>query len=116
MAQAIARAKFLRIAPRKLRLVADLVRGKKVADARSILQYTVKAGAPILGKVLASAVANAESKAAETRERIDTDDMVVSKLLVNEGLMFRRIQPRARGHRTMLRKRTSHIELIISEG
>ena len=77
MAEAVARARFLRVAPRKMRLVADLIRGRKVAEARDILDYTSKAGAPVLRKILDSAVANAESKAAETRQRIDTDEFVV---------------------------------------
>lgn len=115
MAEAIARGKFLRVAPRKMRLVADLIRGRKVAEARDILDYTPKAGAPLLRKILDSAVANAESKAAETRQRIDTDEYVISELLIDGGLTIKRVQPRARGRRNLIRKRTSHVRLVIAE-
>ena len=115
MANAKARARTVRIAPRKMRLVADMIRGKKVAEAREILTFTLKASAPILKKVLDSAVANAESVAAETRERIDTDDMIVNTILINEGQTIKRYQPRARGRASKIRKRTSHVELTISD-
>lgn len=115
MAQAIASVRMVRVAPRKARYVADLIRGKKVSEARDILLFTPKAASPIIRKVLESAVANAENKAAETRERIDTDDMVVSQILVNEGITIKRFQPAPRGRAMMVRKRTSHIELVISD-
>jgi large subunit ribosomal protein L22 len=115
MAEAIAKARFLRVAPRKMRLVADLIRGLKVQDAREILQYTRRGAAPVLRKVLESAVANAEHAAAEQRERIDTDEMVVHELLVDEGFTIKRAQPRARGRRCMIRKRTSHVALRIRD-
>ncbi len=114
MPVAIARAKHLRVSPRKLRLVADLIRGKKVAEARDILQFTVKGGSPLLSKVLDSAVANAESKAAEKRERIDTDEMVISKIQVNDGLTLKRFRSAPRSRAVRIRKRMSHVELIIS--
>ena len=115
MPEALAKAKHLRISPRKLRLVADLVRGRKVRDARDILAYCVKGGAPLIKKVLESAVANAESKAAESRLRIDTDTMVISQLLVNEGFTMKRMQAAPRGRRCLIRKRTSHVELWITD-
>ncbi len=115
MAMAIARARYLRIAPRKLRLVADLIRGKKVEEARNILRFTPKAGAPLLQKVLESAVANAENKAAENRERIDTDEMTVRQLMVNGGRTLRKYQAAPRGRAVRIRKRTSHVELVISD-
>ena len=115
MAQAIASVRMVRVAPRKARYVADLIRGKKVSEARDILLFTPKAASPIIRKVLESAVANAENKAAETRERIDTDEMVVSQIMVNEGITIKRFQPAPRGRAMMVRKRTSHIELVISD-
>jgi large subunit ribosomal protein L22 len=115
MPVATARARHLRVSPRKLRLVADLIRGKKVAEARDILQFTVKGGSPMLSKVLDSAVANAESKAAERRERLDTDEMVVSKVVVNDGLTMKRFRPAARSRAVRIRKRMSHVELVISD-
>lgn len=115
MAAAIARAKWLRIAPRKMRLVVNLIRGKTVGEARSILLYTVKRGAPIVGKVLESAVANAESAAAERRERINTDDMIVTKIYVDEGPTLKKFQPQPRGRATRIRKRSSHVTLTIAD-
>jgi large subunit ribosomal protein L22 len=115
MAEAIARARFIRIAPRKLRLAADLIRGKSVEEARDALAFTIKGAAPVLAKVLESAVANAESKAAETRQRIDTDEMVVSHVLINEGPTMKRIHFQPRGRAARVRKRMSHIELKISD-
>jgi large subunit ribosomal protein L22 len=110
----MARAKYLRIAPRKVRLVADLIRGKKVSEARTILQYTVKGSAPMLSKLLESAVANAENAAAERRERIDTDEMVVDKVWVDGGPTRKKFQPQPRGRAARIRKRTSHINLSIT--
>lgn len=115
MAEATAKAKFIRIAPRKVRLVADMVRGQKVAMARDVLSVTPRGAAPILKKLLDSAVANAESRAAENRERIDSDEMVISELLVDGGLTIKRVQPRARGRRCLIRKRTSNVQLRISD-
>lgn len=115
MAAAIARARWLRIAPRKVRLVVDLIRGKKVSEARTILLYTVKRGAPIVSKVLESAVANAESAAAERRERVNTDDMIVTKVYVDEGPTTKKFQPQPRGRAARIRKRSSHVTLSISD-
>ena len=115
MATAIARGRTIRIAPRKMRLVADLIRGKKVSEARDILVYTPKAAAPIIKKILDSAAANAESIAAEEGVRVDPDEMRVSKIIVNEGVTIKRFKPAPRGRAVRIRKRTSHVELVISE-
>jgi large subunit ribosomal protein L22 len=113
MAVSKARAKYLRIAPRKVRLVADLIRGKTVAQARTILEYTVKRTAPMMRKLLDSAVANAESLASERRERIDTDDMIVDTVFVDSGPTVKRYLQQPRGRATRVRKRSSHITLSI---
>lgn len=115
MATATASVRTIRLSPRKTRLVADLIRGKKVADARDILAYMPQASAPVIKKILESAVANAENAAAETRERIDTDEMIVATIMVNEGQTIKRFRPRARGSASPIRKRTSHIELTITD-
>lgn len=115
MASAIASARTLRIAPRKMRLVADLVRGKKVAEARDILRFTQKDAAPLIRKVLESACANAESKAAEEGMRIDPDEMRITNIQVNEGMTIKRFRPAPRGRAVRVRKRTSHLELVIED-
>ncbi len=113
MANAKASAKQIGIPPRKVRLVADQIRGKRVAAARAILQFTEKSCAPVLRKVLESAVANAETAAAEKRERIDTDAMVVTRIEIGEGMKLKRFQPSCRGRALPIRKRSSHIYLEI---
>lgn len=115
MAQAVARTRFLRIAPRKLRLLADLIRGKRVWEARDILAFSAKGGALPMSKLLASAVANAESAATERRERIDTDEMIVERVLVDEGRTMYRLRTSMRRRAMRIRKRTSHIEIVISD-
>jgi len=113
MADMTARVRFLRIAPRKVRLVADMIRGKKVSEARIILEYTVKRSAPMLSKLLLSAVANIESQAAEKRQRVNTDDMIISEVFVDGGPTGKRFQPQPRGRASKIRRRTSHITLSL---
>ena len=115
MATAVARVKHIRISPRKVRLVADLIRGKKVSDARDILFFTSKGSAPIVRKALDSAIANAEHLAAEKNERLDTDEMFVKTIRVDEAPTLKRFRPRARGSASPIRKRSSKLELIISD-
>ena len=115
MATAKSSVKGVGIPPRKARLVADLIRGKKVAEAREILFYTTRVSAPVIRKILESAVANAENTAAEARERIDTDEMVITNIQVNCGRTLKRFMPVARGRATPRRKRSSHIQLVISD-
>jgi len=106
---------MVRIAPRKARLVADLIRGKKVHEARDILTFTVKKASPIISKLLESAVANAENEAAEAGERIDTEEYVVRTIHVDGGPALKRWQPASRGRPMRIRKRTSHIKLVIGD-
>lgn len=115
MASAIAKLKNLPVSARKARLVADLIRGKRVADARDILSFTVKNSALPIRKLLDSAVANAENAATEKHERIDTDEMIVKKIFVNEGRTLQRYQNAPRGRATRIRKRSSHVELLIAD-
>lgn len=103
------------IPPRKTRLVADMIRGKKVSEARAILQFARQASAPIIKKVLESAVANAENRAAEKRERIDTDGMIVKRIEVGPGRTLKRFQPASRGRALPIRKRHCHIRLEIGD-
>ena len=107
--QAKAVAKHVRIAPRKARLVIDLIRGKEVGEAIAILRHTPKAASPIIEKVLNSAVANAEHN-----YEMDADDLVISEAFVNEGVTLKRFRPRAQGRATRINKRTSHITVVVS--
>jgi large subunit ribosomal protein L22 len=105
-----ARLRFVRIAPRKARLVADLIRGKGSEEALNILTFTKKTSAKILIKLLKSAIANATQK-----KTIDIDRLYIKKVTVDQGPTMKRYQPRALGRATMIRKRTSHITLVLDE-
>ena len=100
-----------RTAPRKARLVADLIRGKNVNDAINILAFTRKRAAGVFQKLLKSAIANAE----ENHKVLDLDDLVVKSVRVDGGVPWKRNMPRARGTSTMIQKKTSHITLILEE-
>jgi large subunit ribosomal protein L22 len=105
-----AHAKFVRIAPRKVKLVIDLIRGKKVGEAISILRHTPKAASPIVEKLLNSAIANAEHN-----HSLDANALVVAAAYANEGPTMKRFRPRAMGRASRINKRTSHITLVLSE-
>ena len=96
---------YLRIAPRKVRLVADHVRGQKVGDALALLKYTPQAAAAPLAKLLRSAVANAEQKGGH----VDVDALFVKTLNVDQGPKMRRFMPRAMGRAYRVEKKTSHV-------
>ncbi|MGM0884370.1 MAG: 50S ribosomal protein L22 [Bacillota bacterium] len=110
MQEAKAHAKFVRIAPRKAQLVADLIRGKQVGDAIAILRHTPKSASPILEKLLNSAIANAEHN-----YQLDVNKLVISQAFVNQGPTMKRFRPRAMGRASRINKRTSHITLVVSE-
>lgn len=105
-----AKLNYLRIAPRKVRLVADLIRWKKIEEAQSILKFTVKKGAHPLLKLLNSAIANAKNNF-----QIEPDNLYISKITVDEGPKYKRWMPRARGSASEIQKKTSHITLILNE-
>jgi large subunit ribosomal protein L22 len=105
-----ARLRFARISPRKARLVADLVRGKRSQEALNILNFTKKAAAKILIKLLKSAIANATQK-----KTVDIDRLYVKQIMVDQGPTMKRYQPRALGRATTIRKRTSHINIVLDE-
>lgn len=115
MAEAKATARYMRIAPRKARLVADLIRGSNIEEARDTLAYLPKRASDIIHKLLDSAVANAEQAALEKNQRVDTDQFVVRRIEVGEGPTLRRYHSAARGRAVRIRKRTSHITLEISD-
>ena len=103
-----AKAKFVRIAPRKARLVADEIRGKSVPEAGALLRFTNKRAAKIVGEVLNSAAANAEHN-----DDADPYELRVKTIKVDEGPTIKRYRPRAMGRATMIRKRTSHISIEL---
>lgn len=108
--QATASAKFVRIAPRKVRLVIDLIRGKEVGEAIAILRHTPRAASPVLEKILNSAIANAEHN-----HELNPSNLKISAAYVDEGPIMKRFRPRAQGRASRINKRTSHITLVVSE-
>ncbi|MEA2477087.1 MAG: large subunit ribosomal protein [Actinomycetota bacterium] len=106
--EAIATATFVRISPTKARQVVDLIRGRHVDDARRVLRFTPRAAATDVGKILESAVANAEHN-----RGLPTDELVVARAWVDEGPTLKRYRPRAMGRATRVRKRTCHISVVV---
>jgi large subunit ribosomal protein L22 len=113
--QAKAHAKFVRIAPRKVQLVVDLIRGKQVGDAIAILRHTPKSASPVVEKLLNSAIANAEFISSEKNESVDVNSLFISEVYVNQGPTLKRFRPRAMGRASKINKRTSHISLVVTE-
>jgi large subunit ribosomal protein L22 len=107
--------KTARQSPYKMRLVIDQIRGQKVNDALALLQFSKKHAAKEIAKVLNSAVANAEYEARQANTSLDVDALVVSKAIVNEGPKLKRFMPAAMGRATPVHKRTSHIEIVVTE-
>jgi len=110
MAEAIARLSYIRIAPRKARLVADVIRGKEVEEARASLKLNPRKASRIILKLLNSALANAEQK-----KNMDLKNLYVKKIIVNGGASLVRFKARAMGRATTIRRRTSHIEIVLAE-
>jgi len=104
-----AKLRYLRVSPRKTRLVVDLVRGKGVEEAMNILTFTRRAASEPVRKLIMSAIANAEAKNA------DVDRLYVNTITVDEGPTLRRFRPRAMGRATRINKRTSHVTCVLAE-
>ena len=104
-----------RCSAQKARLVADQIRGKQVEEALDLLALSTKRVARPIAKLLRSAVANAENKNATQRAGIDVDNLVVQRISVDEGPSMWRIRPRAQGRATWVQKRSSHINVVLSE-
>lgn len=111
--EAIAKARFQRIAPRKARTVINMIRGKNVAIALDELRFTRKSAAPIVAKLLDSAIANARQK----DENVDLDSLVVKRAFVDKAPNghMRRWRPRAMGRATRIQKGMSHITIVVGE-
>ena len=103
-------ARYVRISPQKVRMLADAIKGKPVDKAMDMLRFMPQKAAGIVEKVLRSAVANADQQ-----PDIDIDTLVVGNLVVDSGPMFKRFRARARGRGTRILKRTSHVTVILTE-
>jgi large subunit ribosomal protein L22 len=103
-------ARFVRMSPRKVRLIMDQVRGKKVDEALNMLSFSPQKGARILKKLIHSAVANAEQNS-----NMDVDALFIKRVFADEGPTLKRWRPRALGRATRIRKRTSHLTVVLDE-
>lgn len=103
-------AKFVRISPRKIRLVMDQVRGKQVGEALNMLSFAPQRGARILKKLVNSAIANTEQNTS-----VDVDSLYIMRVYADEGPTLKRWRPRAQGRATSIRKRTSHLTVVLNE-
>jgi len=103
-------AKYIRVSPRKVRLLMREVEGKKVEEALNLLTFAPQKGAPILRKLINSAVANAGQY-----PDLDVDNLFIKQIVANEGPTLKRFRPRAMGRATRIRKRTSHLTVILDE-
>jgi large subunit ribosomal protein L22 len=108
--EAKAIARHIRIAPRKIRVVIDIIRGKNIGEAYAILKYTPKVGAEVLLKVLQSAIANAENNF-----DMNSDKLYVAAAYVDQGPTLKRIHPRSRGQAFKILKRSSHVTVVVQE-
>jgi large subunit ribosomal protein L22 len=106
---AVAKLNQVRIAPRKLRIIADLVRGKDVSTAINTLRFMHKSGAREMFKLIVSAVANAEDQG-----EADVDNLIISRVTVDQGATLKRWRPRAQGRGTRIQKKTSHVTLEVT--
>lgn len=108
--EAKATAKYVRVSARKAGQICDLVRGKDVNEALAILKFTPRYAAEVIAKVVKSAAANAENN-----HEMDTDKLYIAYIVANQGPTMKRFMPRAQGRATAIRKRTSHIEVVVKE-
>jgi large subunit ribosomal protein L22 len=106
--------RHLRMSPTKVRRVIDMVRGLPVTDAQAILKFDPHAASEPVGKLLASAVANASHLAHVRSQRLDTEDLLIVEAFVDEGPTLKRFRPRAQGRAYRIRKRTSHITIVVA--
>lgn len=103
-------AKYVRISPRKVRLIMDRIRGKRVEEALNLLAFTPNKGAFILKKLVNSALSNAEQNS-----DVDVDDLYIKRIFADEGPTLKRYRPRAMGRATRIRKRTAHLTVVLDE-
>lgn len=108
--EAVATLKNARISARKVKIVADLIRGKDAKEALAIVKFTPKAASEILEKLLKSAIANAENN-----HKMASDKLYIAEIYANQGPTMKRIRPAAKGSAVRIRKRTSHITIVLKE-
>ena len=108
--EAKATLKYARISARKVKIVADLIREKNVSDALAMVKYTPKAASEIIEKILKSAIANAENN-----HNMNSQNLYVAEIYANQGPTLKRIRPAAKGSAVRIRKRTSHITIVLRE-
>ena len=108
--EAIAKLKYARISARKVKIVIDLIRGKQVDEALAILRYTPKAASPLVEKLLKSAIANAENNNGMKR-----DNLYIKEIYANQGPTAKRVRPAPQGRAYRVRKRTSHVTVVVAE-
>jgi large subunit ribosomal protein L22 len=113
--ESTATLRFARVSAQKARLVADLVRGKDAGVALDILRFLPKKSAPLIQKLVESAVANAEHAAQRDNRELDIDRLYVKSIQVNAGQTMRRFRPRAQGRATPILKKTAHIIVVLDE-
>ena len=108
--EANATLKYARISARKVKIVSDLIRGKDVDEALAIVKFTPKASSEIIEKLLKSAIANAENN-----HEMKAENLYVAEIYANQGPTLKRIRPAAKGSAVRIRKRTSHITIVLKE-
>ncbi|WP_394278988.1 50S ribosomal protein L22 [Microbacterium sp.] len=114
MVESIARVKHIRVTPQKARRVVALIKGKQAQEALAILKFAPQGASEPIYKLVASAVANARVKADKDNEFLDEQDLYVANAYVDEGTTLKRFQPRAQGRAFQIKKRTSHITVVLS--
>lgn len=114
MVESIARVRHIRVTPQKARRVVALIKGKQAEEALAILKFAAQAASEPIYKLVESAVANAQVKADKGGEYLDTQDLFVKNAFVDEGTTLKRFRPRAQGRADQIKKRTSHITVVLS--
>jgi large subunit ribosomal protein L22 len=109
-----ATAKYVRMSPTKVRRVVDLIRGLPASEAQAVVKFDPHAASEPVGKVLDSAIANAEHLAHVRSQRLDPEDLFIAEAFVDEGPTLKRFRPRAQGRAYRIRKRTSHITIVVA--
>jgi large subunit ribosomal protein L22 len=114
MVESIARVRHIRVTPQKARRVVALIKGKQAQEAIAILKFAPQAASEPIGKLVAAAIANARVKADKGSEYLDEQDLYVANAYVDEGTTLKRFRPRAQGRAFQIKKRTSHITVVLS--